>query len=71
MTLEQFIREVDSYIRWYNPHRIKLSLGGRSLWKAASNCELQHNSPKHLSTPPKIKSRIEIFRRLKSLTFPL
>ncbi|WP_417276756.1 IS3 family transposase [Castellaniella sp.] len=29
-TLEQFMREVDSYIRWYNQHRIKLSLGGRS-----------------------------------------
>ncbi len=28
-TLEQFMREVDSYIRWYNQHRIKLSLGGR------------------------------------------
>ena len=29
-TVEQFMREVDAYIRWYNQHRIKLSLGGRS-----------------------------------------
>lgn len=29
-TLEQFMQQLDSYIRWYNQHRIKLSLGGRS-----------------------------------------
>lgn len=29
-TLEEFMREVDSYIRWYNRHRIKLSLGALS-----------------------------------------
>ena len=29
-TIEEFMREVDSYIRWYNEHRIKLSLGGLS-----------------------------------------
>jgi len=29
-TLEDFMRQVDSYIRWYNQHRIKISLGGRS-----------------------------------------
>lgn len=28
--LEQFMRDVDSYIRWYNQPRIKLSIGGRS-----------------------------------------
>lgn len=26
-TVEQFIREVDSYIRWYNERQIKISLG--------------------------------------------
>ena len=30
MTIENFIAEVDSYIRWYNAERIKLSLGSRS-----------------------------------------
>lgn len=29
-TIEQFIRELHSYIRWYNASRIKLSLGGMS-----------------------------------------
>ncbi len=29
-TLEQFINEVDGYIRWYNEKRIKISLGARS-----------------------------------------
>lgn len=29
-TLEGFMQEVDSYIRWYNEHRIKLSLGALS-----------------------------------------
>lgn len=29
-TLEEFMRELDSYIRWYNQHRIKLSLGALS-----------------------------------------
>jgi len=26
-TIEQFIKEVDFYIRWYNEKRIKISLG--------------------------------------------
>lgn len=29
-TLEDFMQQVDSYIRWYNQHRIKISLGGLS-----------------------------------------
>jgi len=29
-TLEQFIKEVDGYIRWYNEKRIKISIGARS-----------------------------------------
>jgi putative transposase len=29
-TIESFIAEVDSYIRWYNEERIKISLGSRS-----------------------------------------
>lgn len=29
-TIEQFVQEVDAYIRWYNESRIKLSLGARS-----------------------------------------
>lgn len=29
-TVDQFIKEVDAYIRWYNEKRIKMSLGGRS-----------------------------------------
>ncbi len=29
ITIEQFVREVDAYIRWYNEKRIKLSLGSR------------------------------------------
>ncbi len=29
-TIEQFIKEVDNYIRWYNEKRIKMSLGARS-----------------------------------------
>ncbi|AGU53375.1 integrase core domain-containing protein [Variovorax paradoxus B4] len=29
-TLEQFIEVVDSYIRWYNEKRIKISLGSLS-----------------------------------------
>ena len=30
-TLEQFIEVVDSYIRWYNEKRIKISLGALCL----------------------------------------
>lgn len=30
ITIEQFVREVDAYIRWYNEKRIKLSLGSRT-----------------------------------------
>ena len=30
ITIEQFIEAPDSYIRWYNEERIKLSLGFRS-----------------------------------------
>lgn len=29
-TIEQFIQALDSYIRWYNEKRIKISLGSRS-----------------------------------------
>ncbi len=29
-TVEQFVNEVDSYIRWYNEKRIKVSLGSLS-----------------------------------------
>ncbi|MFM9428781.1 transposase InsO family protein [Variovorax sp. GrIS 2.14] len=29
-TVEQFIQALDSYIRWYNEKRIKMSLGGLS-----------------------------------------
>lgn len=29
-TLDEFMRQLDSYIRWYNQHRIKLSLGALS-----------------------------------------
>jgi len=29
-TMEQFIAELDAYIRWYNESRIKMSLGGKS-----------------------------------------
>ncbi len=29
-TIEQFIEAVDSYIRWYNEKRIKISLGSLS-----------------------------------------
>ena len=29
-TVEQFVIEVDSYIRWYNEKRIKISLGSLS-----------------------------------------
>ncbi|TCR03913.1 transposase InsO family protein [Neorhizobium sp. JUb45] len=30
ITIEQFVREVDGYIRWYNEKRIKISLGSLS-----------------------------------------
>jgi len=29
-TMEQFVAELDEYIRWYNETRIKMSFGGRS-----------------------------------------
>lgn len=29
-TVEEFMQELDAYIRWYNQHRIKLSLGALS-----------------------------------------
>lgn len=29
-TVEEFVQQLDSYIHWYNQHRIKLSLGARS-----------------------------------------
>ena len=29
-TMEEFVAELDAYIRWYNETRIKMSLGGRS-----------------------------------------
>ena len=30
ITIEQFVAEVDAYIRWYNERRIKISLGSLS-----------------------------------------
>ena len=30
VTIEQFMQALDSYIRWYNEKRIKISLGFRS-----------------------------------------
>lgn len=30
VTIEQFVAEVDAYIRWYNEKRIKISLGSLS-----------------------------------------
>jgi transposase InsO family protein len=30
VTIDQFIEELDKYIRWYAEKRIKLSLGGMS-----------------------------------------
>jgi transposase InsO family protein len=30
ITIEQFVTEVDVYIRWYNEKRIKISLGSLS-----------------------------------------
>ena len=30
ITLEGFMQNVDTYIRWYNEHRIKMSLEGMS-----------------------------------------
>ena len=30
ITIEQFVAEVDAYIRWYNETRIKISLGSLS-----------------------------------------
>jgi transposase InsO family protein len=29
-TIDQFISELDAYVRWYNEARIKMSLGSRS-----------------------------------------
>jgi putative transposase len=37
ITIEQFVREVDTYIRWYNEKRIKLSLGSLSPIKYRRN----------------------------------
>jgi putative transposase len=36
-TIEQFIEVVDSYIRWYNEKRIKISLGSLSLIEYREN----------------------------------
>ena len=36
-TIEHFIVEVDSYIRWYNEERIKISLGSRSPMEYRAN----------------------------------
>jgi len=36
-TIEHFITEVDSYIRWYNQDRIKMSLGSRSPMEYRAN----------------------------------
>jgi len=30
VSIEQFINELDSYLRWYNEKRIKISLGAMS-----------------------------------------
>ena len=30
ISLEDFMQKIDAYIRWYNEHRIKLSLDDRS-----------------------------------------
>jgi hypothetical protein len=32
-TIDEFITELDAYIRWYNEARIKMSLGSRSPMK--------------------------------------
>ena len=36
-SIEHFIAEVDSYIRWYNEKRIKISLGSRSPMEYRAN----------------------------------
>ncbi|MDP2871865.1 MAG: IS3 family transposase, partial [Bacillota bacterium] len=30
VSLEEFMGRLDSYLRWYNEERIKMSLGGKS-----------------------------------------
>ena len=52
-TAEQFINEVDGYIRWYNETRIKMSLGGRSLIEYRRSLGLMtENKFNLLSAPP-------------------
>jgi transposase InsO family protein len=49
VSIEQFINELDSYLRWYNEKRIKISLGAMSpmdyrrsigliAWKSPEKC---------------------------------
>jgi putative transposase len=46
-TLEQFIQTLDSYIRWYNEKRIKISLGSSVLSNTVRASELQRNPIQH------------------------
>ena len=50
--MEQFIAELDAYIRWYNETRIKMSLGGRSPIEYRQDLALQRkNCPRKAPHP--------------------
>ncbi len=57
MTIEQFVGEVDAYIRWYNEKRINISLGSlspveyrKSLGLIIKSCSTFYPHPHRLSS---------------------
>ncbi len=67
ITIEQFVAEVDAYIRWYNEKRIKISLGIAKTGRVSSEPrpELMKQS-KFLSAPPLDQSQSIINTRTKA-----
>jgi hypothetical protein len=51
-TIDQFIEAVDSYIRWYNEKRIKISLGSLSNTVRALGSQHEHKQVQHFRSTP-------------------
>ena len=58
VTVEEFSRELDLYLHWYNEKRIKKSLGYLSQWSTGDLLELLPRLSKKTSAPPCVKFKL-------------
>ena len=56
-TIEQFVEALDSYIRWYNEKRIKLSLASAALSSTEGASGSLRNQSKISAAPPVVSIR--------------